>query len=76
MLVLHCSGDDPGRGRRQKRLDKMRAGIGECRAEIGDFGLDRLAAEIAHRADRLRRPHIADRLTRASCSSMMRRNTG
>ena len=42
----------------------MRAGIGERRAEIGDFRLDRVAAEIAHRADRLRRPHIADRLTR------------
>ncbi len=40
----------------------MCAGVLKRLAEIGDFGLDRVAAEIAYRADRLWRPHIADRL--------------
>ncbi len=62
MLVLHRAGDDAGRGCGQERLGEMRPGLIECRAEIGAFGLDPAAAEIAHRVDRLGRPHIADRL--------------
>ena len=62
MLVLHRPGDDAGRGCRQERLGELRAGIVERRAEIGALGFDSTAAEIAHGANRLGRPHVADRL--------------
>src|ERR1700730_7862872 len=63
IFVLHRSGDDPGRGCGQERFDKMRAGLVECRLEIGAFGLDRGRPERADLADRFGRPHVADRLS-------------
>jgi hypothetical protein len=62
MLVLHRSGDDPGRWRGQERLDKMSAGLAQRRREIGTLRFDRSAPEIANFADRFGRAHIADRL--------------
>src|SRR5439155_7584125 len=69
ILILHRSGDDPGRGRGQKRLGEMGAGLVECGLEIGAFGLDRGSPERTDLADRFGRPHVADRLP--SCKLLL-----
>src|SRR5579883_827668 len=76
ILVFHCPGDDPRRRGGDKGLDKPRTGIGKGGAKIGDLGLDRRPAEIAHRSQRLGRPILLTAWRAASCSSMIRRKTG
>jgi len=61
IFVLHRPGDDPRRGCGQERLDKMRPSLIESRPEVGAFGFNRGGSQIADLADRLGRPHIADR---------------
>src|SRR5271155_629449 len=62
MLVLHRAGDDPWGWRGHERLDEMRPGVARRGPEVGTFGFDRLCTQIADFADRLWRPHVADRL--------------
>src|SRR5580704_8028984 len=62
MLVLHRAGNDPWRWRGHERLDEMGPGVAERGPEVGTFGFDRRCTEIADFADRLGRPHVADRL--------------
>jgi len=53
----------PGEGAVRNGSTKMRAGLAECRLEIGAFGLDRGSPERTNLADRFGRPHVADRLS-------------
>jgi hypothetical protein len=61
VLVLDRGGDDARRGRGQERLDETAVRGIERRLEVVAFGVDCGRIEVAHRADRLGRVHVADR---------------